>query len=262
MNTRESEVEDNTRSARFRGLARIVRFNWPQYVVAAVGIVTGVVAIGVLTLPAVLLWLMIAGVTLATWWLAASLVASWWVYDKSPLTRWTWVNLHTGRTAGCGHLLNIHCGYDDSTPRLRSLFPQARVDAIDLHDPQRMSEPSLRRARRMTRPVDNTLKAIPGQLPIGDGIADAVFLLFAVHEIRSSKDREALFREVRRVLRPGGRVVLVEHGRDLWNFLAFGPGVFHFLPVREWLRIALLVNLRVHCRSQVTPFVRILVLEN
>jgi hypothetical protein len=54
---------------------------------------------------------------------------------------------------------------------------------------------------------------------------------------------------------------LVEHFRDARNFLAFGPGFWHFFPAREWLRVARGGGLRVVGRGRMTPFVGYYVLE-
>jgi hypothetical protein len=67
--------------------------------------------------------------------------------------------------------------------------------------------------------------------------------------------------EVRRVLTPGGYVVLVEHVRDLANFMVFGPGFLHFLPAGEYRHLASMTGLEVIREVRMTPFVRILLLR-
>jgi ubiquinone/menaquinone biosynthesis C-methylase UbiE len=84
---------------------------------------------------------------------------------------------------------------------------------------------------------------------------DAAFVVFTAHELRRAESRERLFRELARVVRPGGEIVVVEHLRDWRNFLAFGPGFLHFLPERAW-RTA---SLRIARTFTITPFVRVFV---
>ena len=72
------------------------------------------------------------------------------------------------------------------------------------------------------------------RLPIPTGTVEAALLLLSAHELRTDAARLALFTELRRVLGPGGRVVVAEHLRDAANFLAFGPGFLHFHSRRTW----------------------------
>jgi hypothetical protein len=74
--------------------------------------------------------------------------------------------------------------------------------------------------------------------------------------LRGAEAREAFFAELRRVLAGHGSVILVEHLRDAANFVAFGPGVWHFVPRREWLRVARACGFAAAAEVSVTPFVR------
>ncbi len=48
------------------------------------------------------------------------------------------------------------------------------------------------------------------KLPFADGAFDAVVSNFVVHELKNRADRERMMREMARVLKPGGRVALVD----------------------------------------------------
>jgi len=132
---------------------------------------------------------------------------------------------------------------------------------VDIYDSGEMTEPSIARARQM---YPSTEPFNPGKydsLPLPDDVCDAVFLLFAVHEIRIAEHRTELLRETARVLREMGGVVLVEHLRDWKNFLAFGPGFLHFHSKRSWLRSIRDAGLSVEQESQITPLVQCFVLR-
>jgi hypothetical protein len=121
-----------------------------------------------------------------------------------------------------------------------------------------MTEPAIARARHQ-KPVAPGVPARSDALPVDNGWADAVFLLMTAHEIRAPAKREQFFRELARILSVGGKVVVVEHLRDWANAAAFGPGVFHFLPRGEWLRLAAVAGLEVEREQRFTPFVRVFV---
>jgi ubiquinone/menaquinone biosynthesis C-methylase UbiE len=86
-------------------------------------------------------------------------------------------------------------------------------------------------------------------------------LLLSAHELRTDTARGDLFAELRRVLGPGGRVVVAEHLRDWANFAAFGPGVLHFHSRRTWTRCFARHRFDVHAEFSITPFVRVFVLR-
>jgi SAM-dependent methyltransferase len=134
---------------------------------------------------------------------------------------------------------------------------------FDIYDPEEMTEPSIVLARRL-RPQGELRQAEPAnyrRLPLPTGTIDAAMLLLSAHELRSDEARAALFTELRRVLGPGGRVVVAEHLRDWANFLAYGPGFLHFHSRRTWVRCFARHRFDVHREFSITPFVRIFVLR-
>lgn len=123
-----------------------------------------------------------------------------------------------------------------------------------------MTEPSIQRARRLFPPTVGTLSAPFNRWPTANQSADLILGLLAIHELRKSADRDAWFSEAHRCLKQNGRVVLVEHLRDLPNFLAFGPGFLHFHSSSSWKSNWEAGGLRLIENFPVTPWVQVFVL--
>jgi hypothetical protein len=262
----------------WRGVRKIIAFNFPWYVaalavnLAAVGWLAGMLPAAALpiALPAALpsslspwAWCALAA---ADYWLLASLAVSHYVYDRSPVAAGAWLDgagdgLEDGRGDGLrdGKGLRVavlHAGQDEASAVVLRRFPKASLRILDFHAPRGKMTGSLRRARAWAGP-SSAEPASAGNLPLASGGLDLAVLAFSAHELRSPGDRADLFRELRRAVGDRGRVRLVEHMRDGWNLLAYGPGAFHFLPRKAWDRAFAAGGLRVAREWACTPFVRV-----
>jgi len=250
---------------RFEGVANVVRFNWPLYVAGASAVAVGVVLTKLPWLPRWAAAIVLAGVCVAVYLLVASLVVSHWVYDRSSVYRLDWARRLVGESPRS--LVNLHSGFDESSERLARIFPGAKLDVLDFYDPVRMTEPSIARARRQQAGEASvwlsttTQRITVTNLPLPEGTVDAAFLIFAAHEVRDANDRQKLFDQLRRSLKPGGRLILLEHLRDAANFAVFGPQFVHFLSRRTWLEHAARSGLIAVETFTITPFVRCFVFE-
>lgn len=104
-------------------------------------------------------------------------------------------------------VLEAGCGTGRDTSRLLERLPRGRVIALDASE--RMLEQARRRlAGRLDR-VDLVRADLGRPLPI-DSPVDLVFSVAAFHWIR---DHDALFRNLARILRPGGRLAADCGGR-------------------------------------------------
>jgi len=152
----------------------------------------------------------------------------------------------------------VSAGLDEVSPTLRRLFPTAQPILLDVYDTRLTRSGSIRRARALVLPPAGARPARPAALPVPDSALDAVFVVFAAHELRTADGRRALFTEIARILRPGGRLLLVEHCRDTANITAYGPGAWHFYPRKEWQQLCQDAGLTPAGEKTMTPLVRAL----
>jgi len=121
-----------------------------------------------------------------------------------------------------GSTLQVACVYGSLTPHLRErLAPGARLDVVDVV-PAQLSN----LARKLAPdPRVRLHQANSTDLPFSDASCDRVLLFFLLHEQPAAVRRQTL-REALRVLRPGGRLVIVDYHR---------PRAWH--PLRPLLRL-------------------------
>ena len=100
-------------------------------------------------------------------------------------------------------VLDAGCGTGEITARLAEKFPGASFTGIDLE------EPHLERARNRCAPFGSRVRFETGDalaLPFEDGRFD---LVVCRHLLQAVPDAPRVLREIRRVLRPGGRAHLI-----------------------------------------------------
>jgi hypothetical protein len=238
-----------------KGVTRIFLYNWPTYAVTWSGAALLLAVAG--HVPPWSRDFVLLGAAIALVWSMASLLVSYYVYDASRLVRAEWLPGVLGVAPRTWAM--IHAGLDQEL-ELDTVMPGQRVARLDIFDPRVMTAPSIERARALTPSSSVAIRCTPDRLALPDCSCDAVVIAFSAHEIRDRLARESFFREIHRVLRPGGSALLVEHLRDAANFLAFGPGFLHFVSRGEWLRLAALANLGVSSELRITPFVMALTL--
>ena len=239
----------------YQGLLEIFDYNRSFYLRTFAGAMAALLLSVYLALAPRILILFAVGVAL--FWICSSLLVSHYVYDRSKLYSLSWLPGCLSRVPR--RWINIHAGIDECSAVIGSMFPGAKGQTIDIYDPRKMTEPSIKRARRahgVSAPP-----AEPQRLPVEDNYVDAAFLIFAAHELRHPEDRVQLLREVARVLHIGGDLVLVEHLRDWANFFAFGPGFLHFFSKRTWVDAVNSAGLTIRLQTAVTPFVHVFVLQ-
>jgi hypothetical protein len=237
----------------------VVSFNRHFFGIAIVACLIGV-ALSVVLESALLRALLLSGVLLAVYFMVVSVIASYLVYDASDLYKLEWWPARCLETAPQEGVI-VHAGFDPASAKLQEKFPDMRLRVLDFFDEARTTEASIQRAHR-ANPSSATEERVSAEnWPVESGTQDVVFALSAAHELRNPAERVAFFQEARRVLKTGGRVIVIEQLRDAFNFACFGVAAFHFLSRATWLRSFAGASLRVKDEFRITPLMRAFVLE-
>jgi SAM-dependent methyltransferase len=236
---------------------QILQFNRRIYLIATAGIVAAALVWPFLPTPGRIALLF--GVVPGMFWMASSLLGSHYIYDCFPLYDFRWIARLLTQVPS--RWINIHSGWDETSGLLTAIFPAEGNRVVDIFDPRTMTEASIRQAQLINQKAIPAISGRYDRLPFDAGLFDAAFAIFTAHELRRHEQRVDLFREIVRILIPGGELVLMEHARDWKNFLAFGPGFLHFFSRKEWRNAASQAGFMVRTELAMTPFVHVYVLR-
>lgn len=216
---------------KFQGALNILSFNRHFYYVGGAVLALLLLSQWLLTWPPTLFWIIVAAFSYG---LIIPLLVSAYVYDFSGYYDFHWIDGIIDNHKNAKLILNINAGFDETSFILKNRFPKSEVKAFDFYNASKHTEPAIKRARRVSLVYPGTKVVSTGFIPLMDGTVDILFLLSAVHEIRSNEEKIRFLKECHRVCKPKATVVMVEHLRDLPNFLAFSVGFTHFFSLSVW----------------------------
>jgi len=240
----------------FQGVWTVIRFNWHLHAIALVIIAVFLTCAAYLTGMAALFCAATAFIAILS--VLLSLLATWIAYDAGGLYQFDWLE---NVMPGAVNAANIHAGFDETTALLMSRFPHINWRIFDFYDPATHTEISIRRARAARPPYPGTRQITTSRIPLADGSLERVLLILAAHEIRDRQERIRFFRELKRVITPGGRVIVTEHLRDLANIGAYTVGAWHFHTRGEWLATFRAAGFRVARGISNNLFINTFILE-
>lgn len=185
--------------------------------------------------PSPIEYLGLLGAVIATWYAIASFVAFHIMFDRPDFLSGEWLTRCVEQPPQSCIQLSV-C-VEETTLPVPKIFPLAEYIELDLFDESLMTEPAIARAKRKSGAFP-FIAPKPDALPLSDNSSELTVVTLAAHEVRDASQREALFRELARITKPGGRLIIAEHLRNLSAAAAFGPGLFHFYPRSTWMTLA------------------------
>jgi len=239
---------------KFQGVINILSFNRHFYI-TGLSVLALLIASHILFhWPTILFWLVIFAFLYG---LIMPLLVSAFVYDFSNYYNLHWLHLQVEDPERVKAIVNINAGFDETSFLLKDKFPQSDISVFDFYNAKQHTEPAIKRARKASLIYPDTKQIASDSIPLNNGSVDIIFLLSAVHEIRSHKEKIKFLKECHRVCKPDGKVIMVEHLRDFPNFVAFTIGVTHFFSRNTWKDAFEKAGFAFFKETKFTPFMSI-----
>lgn len=189
--------------------------------------------------------------------LTMPLIVSAYVYDFSGFYNFDWLKEMNIDDSKDKFNLNINAGFDETSYIIESILPQSNLQVYDFYNAKQHTEPAIIRARKVSLVYPNTQQINSNTIPLKDNSVDNIFLLSAIHEIRQHAEKVEFLKECRRVCKPNGKVIMVEHLRDFPNFVAFTVGFTHFFSKAIWNKAFEEAGFTSFKEKKFTPFMSI-----
>jgi ubiquinone/menaquinone biosynthesis C-methylase UbiE len=239
---------------KFQGVLNILSFNRHFYVFGLIVLVIIILSHLIFNWPIILFWLVIFAFLYG---LIMPLLVSAYVYDFSGYYSFDWLKKFNFIDTKDTQILNINAGFDETSFIIKNHFPQSNLKVFDFYNAEQHTESAIIRARKVSLVYPNTQQIISNKIPLEDKSVDLIFLLSAVHEIRTQAEKIVFLKECRRVCKSNSNVIMIEHLRDFPNFVAFTIGFTHFFSKHIWKKAFIEAGYSNFSEQKFTPFMSI-----
>lgn len=233
------------RVGRYQGTWRYVAANWPAYLLTYGAIVLALIFIGISARRG---WLSFIPLALAlflilSYFLLASLWSAHQQFDPGGVRPHD-VLFDMAQLSATDTFVYIGLGLRAGAVALSRRLTTGEIIVIDVYNPQWTTSHALSRGRAQAKlpPPDPRLSWRVGSielLPLPDESMPAVILCQVASEFWQHGDRLMLLKEIHRILRPNGRLLLAERVRSQTNWLVLGPAALALPPADYWRTLLL-----------------------
>jgi len=239
---------------KYQGVLNILNFNRHYYYIGISALILIAGTIYFLNWNNPFLWLIIVAFLYG---LIMPLLVSAYVYDFSGFYDFKWLKDMQLKDDDRQLNLNINAGFDETSYNIKHILPHSKLQVYDFYNEKEHTEPAIVRARKKSITYPGTKKIESNKIPLKNNTVANVFLISAVHEIRDHEERIAFLKECKRVCIPGGKIIIVEHLRDMPNFFAFSVGFTHFFSKKIWRWCLEKAGFKTISEKKFTPFMSI-----
>ncbi|MCC4212542.1 methyltransferase domain-containing protein [Leeuwenhoekiella parthenopeia] len=238
----------------FQGVLNILSFNRHFYIFGCIALALLLSLYSFMGLHSAIFWITIGAFAYG---LLMPLIVSAYVYDLSGYYDLKWLKNLNINEEEFKHIVNMNAGFDETSFLLEDKIPNAELRVFDFYNAKQHTEAAITRARKISLTYPNTLSINTSKIPLQNQSADGIFLLSAAHEIRDNTEKIEFLKECHRINKSNGNLIIVEHLRDLPNFLAFTIGFTHFYSKKTWLSVLQKAGYSTIKEYKFTPFLSI-----
>ena len=156
----------------------------------------------------------------------------------------------------------IHASFDPISKLLEKKYPKMELIVCDIFENRHLEDKMIKISKRVFPPNNKEIKIDPTTLPFSDNSQEIIFAVTALHEILDHDKRVLFFKEVKRVLKKDGFIIISEQMRDSTNFTFFNIGAFHFLSKKKWKLAIEESGLKIHETNRINIFAETIVIKN